>query len=93
MFYKFLNRARRCLENKSLLDDGRIDQLEGGMKQMELVANEAERKYEEVCNHGIYMAMLWWPLDVVLGSKLGYLKVCLVLMRSRFLLFQMWIAN
>lgn len=58
MFYKFLNRARRCLENKSLLEDGRIDQLEGGMKQMELVANEAERKYEEVCNYGDAMVTI-----------------------------------
>ena len=68
MFYKFLNRARRCLENKSLLDDGRIDQLEGGMKQMELVANEAERKYEEVGNHG---ALTMAAIGCCSGQEVG----------------------
>lgn len=28
------------------------------MKQMELVANEAERKYEEVCNYGDAMVTI-----------------------------------
>ncbi|XP_076104488.1 uncharacterized protein LOC143073090 isoform X12 [Mytilus galloprovincialis] len=40
-------RGRRALENKTFLDDGRIEQLEAALKQTELIANEAERKYDE----------------------------------------------
>ena len=46
-------RGRRALENKTFLDDGRIEQLEAGLKQTELIANEAERKYDEVKSVGI----------------------------------------
>jgi len=38
------------LENKSTLDDDRIEQLERQLKERDAVANEAERKYEEVWN-------------------------------------------
>lgn len=51
MLCKFSDRARRVLENKNYLDDGRIDQLEAEIKHMELVANDTERKYEEVGIH------------------------------------------
>ena len=50
------------------MDDGRIDQLEGGMKQMELVANEAERKYEEVGNHG---ALTMATIGCCSGQEVG----------------------
>lgn len=42
------NRARRGLENRSYLDEGRLEKLEQSLKQMELITNEAETKYEEV---------------------------------------------
>ena len=44
----FPNRARRGLENKSYLDEGRMEKLEQMLKQTEQIANEAESKYEEV---------------------------------------------
>lgn len=44
----FPNRARRGLENKSYLDEGRMEKLEQMLKQTEQIANEAEAKYEEV---------------------------------------------
>ena len=44
----FPRRARRGLENKSYLDEGRMEKLEQMLKQTEQIANEAEAKYEEV---------------------------------------------
>lgn len=41
-------RARRVLENKSGIDDARIDQLELDFKRCEALSMEAERKYDEV---------------------------------------------
>ena len=36
------------MESRSFLDEGRLEKLESGVKQMELISNEAEVKYEEV---------------------------------------------
>jgi hypothetical protein len=63
-----LNRARRGLENRSYLDEGRMEKLETGLKQMELIANEAESKYEEVgldnlCHcHKIHTVVIRWKI-------------------------------
>ena len=48
IYFWFPNRARRGLENKSYLDEGRMEKLEQMLKQTEQIANEAESKYEEV---------------------------------------------
>ena len=36
------------MENKSYLDEGKMEKLEQMLKQTEQIANEAEAKYEEV---------------------------------------------
>ena len=45
----FLRRARRALENRQSQDDDRIEMLEQMVKEATDAANEAERKYDEVC--------------------------------------------
>ena len=53
-----VNRVRRGMESRSFLDEGRLEKLESGVKQMELISNEAEVKYEEVgdviCLHSVW---------------------------------------
>jgi hypothetical protein len=41
-------RARRVLENKQNLDDDRIENLARQLKESQVIAGEAEKKYEEV---------------------------------------------
>lgn len=47
--YFSLHRGRRALENRQSLDDDRIQVLEQMVKEATEAANEAERKYDEVC--------------------------------------------
>lgn len=41
-------RARRTLDSRSKIDEDRCEQLESQLKKLELIANEAETRYEEV---------------------------------------------
>lgn len=41
-------RARRTLDSRSKIDEDRCEQLETQLKKLELIANEAETRYEEV---------------------------------------------
>lgn len=42
------HRGRKVLESRSLADDERIDQLEAQLKEAKYIAEDAERKYDEV---------------------------------------------
>lgn len=42
------NRGRKVLESRSLADDERIDGLEAQLKEAKYIAEDAERKYDEV---------------------------------------------
>lgn len=44
-----LHRGRRALENRQNLDDDRIAMLEQMLKEASTAANDAEKKYDEVC--------------------------------------------
>ena len=44
----FLSRGRKVLESRSLADDERIDQLEAQLKEAKYIAEDADRKYDEV---------------------------------------------
>jgi len=44
----FTCRGRKVLESRSIADDDRIDQLEKQVKDAKYVAEEADRKYDEV---------------------------------------------
>ena len=44
-------RSRRALDNKQGLDEEKITMLEQMVKEAAEAANEAERKYDEVCFH------------------------------------------
>ena len=46
-------RGRKVLESRSLADDTRIDELEAQLKEAKYIAEDAERKYDEVT--------LQWP--------------------------------
>lgn len=50
------------LENKAFLDDNRMDGLEQALKERDLMANEAERKYEEV-GMATRLVTLQWIVD------------------------------
>ncbi len=42
------NRGRKALESRSLADDERIDTLEQQLKEAKYIAEDADRKYDEV---------------------------------------------
>jgi len=44
-----MNRARRAMENRTVIDDERIEQMEEALKQARAIAEEREQMYEEVC--------------------------------------------
>ena len=46
----YIFRSRRALEKRQNVDDDRIQILEKMVKEATEAANDAERKYEEVCN-------------------------------------------
>ena len=48
-YVSFSSRARKVLENRNNLDDDRIEVLEQMVKEATDAANEAEKKYDEVC--------------------------------------------
>lgn len=41
--------ARKILENRSLADEERMDALENQLKEARFLAEEADKKYDEVC--------------------------------------------
>lgn len=42
------NSARKALENRSTLDDSRVELLEMQFKEAQLLAEQAEQRYDEV---------------------------------------------
>lgn len=51
------NSARKVLENRSLADEERMDALENQLKEARFLAEEADKKYDEV----LYR-ITWFPL-------------------------------
>lgn len=45
-------RARRTLDSRSKIDEDRCETLESQLKKLELIASEAETRYEEVRYQG-----------------------------------------
>lgn len=43
---------RKVLENRSLSDEERMEALENQLKEARFLAEEADRKYDEVCTGG-----------------------------------------
>lgn len=43
--------ARKILENRSLADEERMDALENQLKEARFMAEEADKKYDEVISH------------------------------------------
>ncbi len=43
---------RKVLENRSLSDEERMEALENQLKEARFLAEEADRKYDEVCGRG-----------------------------------------
>ena len=48
IFGIFYNSARKILENRSLSDEERMDALENQLKEARFLAEEADKKYDEV---------------------------------------------
>lgn len=48
MLPSILVRARKVLENRSLADEERMDALENQLKEARFLAEEADKKYDEV---------------------------------------------
>lgn len=53
----FLFRIRKALENRTNMEDDRVAILEGQLSQAKLIAEEADKKYEEVTK---YVKEYWW---------------------------------
>lgn len=56
IYKKFLfTRQRKVLENRSLTDEERMDALENQLKEARFLAEEADKKYDEVRQtHGLF---------------------------------------
>ena len=61
-----MTRIRKALENKSNMEDDRVAILEAQLAQAKLIAEEADKKYEEVESESSF----WWRHDVALISIL-----------------------
>lgn len=49
--------ARKVLENRSLADEERMDALENQLKEARFLAEEADKKYDEVfIQYGVFMS-------------------------------------
>ncbi|KAJ8981270.1 hypothetical protein NQ317_014581 [Molorchus minor] len=48
LFTVYLTRQRKVLENRSLADEERMDALENQLKEARFLAEEADKKYDEV---------------------------------------------
>ena len=51
---------RKVLENRSLSDEERMEALENQLKEARFLAEEADRKYDEVCGRGCFCEFLWF---------------------------------
>lgn len=47
-YESIINRQRKILENRSLADEERMDALENQLKEARFLAEEADKKYDEV---------------------------------------------
>ena len=54
-------RIRKALENKTNMEDDRVAILEAQLAQAKLIAEEADKKYEEVDNSSLYNFWLGPP--------------------------------
>lgn len=50
-FYSETIRQRKVLENRSLADEERMDALENQLKEARFLAEEADKKYDEVISY------------------------------------------
>ncbi len=69
------HRGRKALENRTNLDDDKIEMLEQMLKEATEAANDSERKYEEVCHnqkqdHCILLIPKYW-FRCVSGLRVG----------------------
>lgn len=56
------DRARKVLESRSFADDERIDALEGQLKEARYIAEDTDRKYDEVLSnspHNHCISVYW----------------------------------
>ena len=59
---------RKVLENRSLSDEERMEALENQLKEARFLAEEADRKYDEVKNDDFLMCYPFFlPLRFILG--------------------------
>lgn len=54
--------ARKVLENRSLADEERMDALENQLKEARFLAEEADKKYDEVFIHACRCRLVWHGL-------------------------------
>ena len=71
-------RARRTLDSRSKIDEDRCETLEMQLKKLEIIATEAENRYEEVC-HAIATAnrkacwqLTWGPVSNRISPGKGW---------------------
>ena len=74
------------MENRTIIDDDRIEQLEDQLKQARTIAEEREMMYEEVslvepvclCGERVVKSMLDAGCCILLCALFQYLKLCYI---------------
>lgn len=57
-------RARRTLDTRSKIDEDRCEELETQLRKLEIIASEAENRYEEVGYYGNDQSVSLLALDM-----------------------------
>lgn len=58
MFGPALTRIRKALENRTNMEDDRVAILEAQLSQAKLIAEESDKKYEEVKEHSFMTSFI-----------------------------------
>ncbi len=65
-----IHRIRKTLENRTNMEDDRISLLETQLSQARLIAEESDKKYEEVRVRAILVSV--FPLNLQFSGKIVY---------------------
>lgn len=63
-------RGRKVLESRSITDDQRLDGLESQLKEAKYIAEDAERKYEEVIGLPNLSVTGFWHVTSAINNRL-----------------------
>jgi hypothetical protein len=62
---------RKMLEHRSITDEERMDGLESQLKEARMMAEDADRKYDEVTNTGLFSIRLFFIFNCMTSHCLA----------------------